>query len=176
MMSALRLLPPPGRAHPAAPGPRPHNGRLPLALCLACAPLAAPEASTPSQIDTSPEPLPAFTTEFARADPFAAEARCRAFVTALYHRLRTESANPARAHSAAEAFSGSGPLAWVTEAYVTLPPASAPVRAAAQSYGDQTRAYLDAFGPAALADTLPSDPLYQNDRQICAGLLGLTGV
>ena len=35
------------------------------------------------------------------------------------------------------------------------------------------KTYLDAFGPAAFAGALPDDPLYQNDKAVCDGVLGL---
>lgn len=125
-------------------------------------------ASTPATFDAAPEELSQFTAEEARRDPLAAQTRCRAFVTALYHRLRTQGANPAwdPAEGRAE------PLEWVMEAYFTLPPATAGARAASTG-ADMTRAYLDAFGPAALASVLPDDPLYRNDKAICDGVLGL---
>lgn len=126
-------------------------------------------ASTPASFDPRPEDLPQFTEELAERDPLAAEARCRSFLTALYHRLRTQGANPSWDPSEGQA----EPLEWVMETYFTLPPASAGVRAAHAATGDMTRAYLDAFGPAALASALPDDPLYQNDKSICEGVLGL---
>lgn len=126
-------------------------------------------ASTPATFDATPEDLPAFTAELAARDPLTAEARCRSFVTALYHRLRTHGANPAWDPSEGQAEA----LDWVMEAYFTLPPASAAVRAANAGAGDMTRAYLDAFGPAALASALPDDPLYRNDKAVCDGVLGL---
>jgi len=109
------------------------------------------------------------TEEMAAQDPLAAEARCRAFLAALYHRLRTHGANPARAPGRA----ATEPLEWVPEAFFALPPASPGVRAANAAAGDLTRAYLNAFGPAAGLSALPDDPLYRNDKTICEGVLGI---
>ncbi len=132
--------------------------------------LALPaRSSTPATFDTPPQQLPLLTVEMALRDPLAAEARCRSFLTALYHRLRTHGSNPAWDLDAGTA----EPLEWALEAYFTLPPASAAVRAADLLAGDLTRAYLDAFGPAARPSSLPDDPLYRNDKAICEGVLGL---
>ena len=162
----------PPRVTPARPG----NGRAPgrVAPVLAAVLLldlvsGAALASTPATFDTAPEDLPRFTEAEAARDPLGAEARCRSFLTALYRRLRTQGANPAWDPTEGQA----EPLNWVMDAYFTLPPASAGVRAAKAATGDMTRAYLDAFGPAALASALPDDPLYKNDKQVCDGVLGL---
>ena len=160
-----------------APHARPGNGRAPGRIANAVAVLLLLDlvagtalASTPATFDTAPEDLPAFTEEMAARDPLTAEARCRSFVTALYHRLRTHGANPAWDPSEGQAEA----LDWVMEAYFTLPPASAGVRAARAASGDMIRAYLDSFGPAALASALPDDPLYKNDKQVSDGVLGLS--
>lgn len=160
----------------AAPSPvsRPHTrpGRLVLAVAAALTldlVAGAGGASTPATFDMTTEELPQFTAEQAARDPLAAEARCRSFLTALYRRIRTHSANPAWDPSEGQA----EPLNWVMEAYFDLPPASAGVRAAHALSGDMIRAYLDAFGPAAFAGALPDDPLYQNDKAVCDGVLGL---
>lgn len=159
-----------------APHARLGNGGAPGRIAPAFAALilldlvaGAAVASTPATFDTAPEDLPAFTEELAARDPLVAEARCRSFVTALYHRLRTHGANPAWDPSEGQAEA----LDWVMEAYFTLPPASAGVRAARAASGDMIRAYLDSFGPAASASALPDDPLYRNDKQVCDGVLGL---
>lgn len=167
-----------GRAEAAEPGVIASRAR-PLRVCGRCAApvalagilsLAPPVvASTPATFDPPPEDLPQFTEELAAQDPLAAEARCRSFLAALYHRLRTQGANPAWDPSEGQA----EPLEWVMETYFGLPPASAGVRAADAATGDMTRAYLDAFGPGALAGALPDDPLYRNDKTICEGVLGL---
>ena len=47
------------------------------------------------------------------------------------------------------------------------------VRAAMELEGELDRLYADAFGPAVQSD-LPDHPLYENDRSLCAGLLGVT--
>jgi len=139
----------------------------PLALVLA----APVPGSTPKSFDTPPDDLPPLTEEMAALDPLAAEARCRSFLAALYHRHRWVPRSPAWAPDDPE----SEPLAWVFDVFFALPPASPGVRAAHAAAGDLTRAYLDAFGPGVQADALPHDPLYRNDKSVCAGVLGLPG-
>lgn len=159
------------RVNPPSAGPLSGSGLRFGAVALAATLCLVPPtfASSPATFDPPPEELPQFTEEMAARDPLAAEARCRSFLTALYHRLRTHGANPAWDPSEGQA----EPLDWVMKAYFTLPPASAGVRAADAAAGDMTRAYLDAFGPAALASALPDDPLYRNDKMICERVLGL---
>ena len=127
--------------------------------------------STPATFDSQTENLPMLTEEMAALDPLAAEARCRSFLTALYHRHRVLKSNPALGPEPDHA----APLDWVLEVFFALPPASAGVREADAAAGDLTRAYLDAFGPAAAPTALPDDPLYRNDKTICEGVLGLSG-
>lgn len=163
--AALPGLNAPPAGAPARCGPGSGAAALAVILCLA----PAAFASTPATFNPPPEELPQFTREMAARDPLAAEARCRSFLTALYHRLRTHGANPAWDPAEGQA----EPLDWVMTAYFSLPPASAGVRAANVAAGDMTRAYLDAFGPTALASALPDDPLYRNDKTICEEVLGL---
>ena len=126
-------------------------------------------ASTPATFDSQPGDLSPLTEEMAALDPLAAEARCRSFLTALYRRHRVLKSNPAWGPDPDHA----APLDWVLEAFFALPPASPGVREADAAAGDLTRAYLDAFGPAAVPNALPDDPLYRNDKTICEGVLGL---
>ena len=167
--AACRVNPPCAR-HRTGCGPSARSVVGPAAALAGFLCVTSPAlSSTPATFDPRPEDLPQFTNELAARDPLAAEARCRSFLTALYHRLRTQGANPSWDPSEGQA----EPLVWVMETYFTLPPASAGVRAAHAATGDMTRAYLDAFGPAAVPNSLPDDPLYLNDKAICEGVLGL---
>ena len=179
----MSLTPDIGRDRAAFPRviparPRTRSIRGPVAGVLSAVALAAlslapnpTPASTPATFDSQPEDLPMLTEEMAALDPLAAEARCRSFLNALYHRHQVLKSNPAWGPEPEHA----APLDWVLDVFFALPPASPGVRAADAAAGDLTRRYLDAFGPAAVPNSLPDDPLYLNDKIICEGVLGLGG-
>lgn len=135
------------------------------ALWLAAAPA---EAYAPTSSD-APEPqLVPLTAETVAADPVAAKARCRWFLTSLFDRYQVLTARP----GTGEDPSALGALEWARDAYLTLERPTPAVRAAMEADGEVDRLYTDAFGPA-VPSGLPDHPLYENDKPLCSDLLGV---
>jgi len=137
------------------------------AICLAAAP--AP-GSTPSSPDTREVQLTPLTAEMVAADPVAAEARCRWFLTTLFDRYQVLTARTLYSGDP----SNLRALEWARDAYFTLQRPTAAVRAAMEDEGELDRLYADAFGPALPSGIPAHHPLYENDKPLCSGLLGVT--
>lgn len=139
--------------------------------CLAALWLAAvpATASAPTSQEPPDAQLTPLTAEMVASDPVAAEARCRWFLTSLFDRyqlLTTYTGDGDAAHLHA--------LEWARDAYLTLDRPNAAVRAAMEEEVELDRLYTDAFGPALPSGVPAHHPLYENDKPLCSGLLGVS--